>query len=134
MTTWTRIIAVAGSTAALGLALSGIASADETPTGPAPMTISADQVKKRCEERVPKIEARIKAATDRINGDANTRGSTKWLEAQAKAARDAGKEAKAKLFDARKDLRGDRVTKLSDAQKRVDAFQAEHCAYPGGTK
>jgi hypothetical protein len=134
MTTWTRIIAVAGSTAALGLALSGIASADETPTGPAPMTISADQVKKRCEERVPKIEARIKTATDRINGDANTRGSTKWLEAQAKAARDAGKEAKAKLFDARKDLRSEKLTKLSDTQKRIDKFQSEHCNYPGGTK
>jgi hypothetical protein len=134
MTTWTRIIAVAGSTAALGLALSGVASADETPTGPAPMTISADQVKKRCEERVPKIEARIKTMTDRINGDANTRGSTKWLEAQAKAARDAGKEARAKLFDARKDLRGEKLTKLSDTQKRIDAFQSEHCNYPGGTK
>ncbi|WNV82712.1 hypothetical protein [Umezawaea sp. Da 62-37] len=134
MTSWTRIFAVAGSTAMLGLALTGVASADETPTGPAPMTVSADQVKKRCEERVPKIEARIKAATDRIGGDENTRGSTKWLEAQAKAAREAGKDAKAKLFDARKDLRGEKLTKLGEAQKRIDTFQSEHCGYPGGTK
>jgi hypothetical protein len=134
MTNWIRIISVAGSTAMLGLALTGVASAQTDPTGPAPITISPEQVKKRCEERIPKIEARIAKATERINGGPEVRGSTKWLEAQSQKAKDAGNTARAKVLDARKELRAEQLTKLGNHQKRVDEFQAQHCNYPGGTK
>ncbi|WP_158843601.1 hypothetical protein [Saccharothrix deserti] len=128
MNMWIRRIAVVG-TAALGLTTTGVAAAQDTSY--APITISPEQVKQLCEERAPKIEDRIQRLTTRINGGPDVAGSTAWLQAQAQKARDAGNTARAERLERRVARRGEQLTKLGDAQRRVDTFQTNHC---GGNK
>ena len=127
MTTWIRRIAVtvAGATVAVGLATTGVASAQDKTY--APVTLSPEQVKKICEQRLPRIEARVTRLTTRINGGPDVHGSTAWLKAEAQKARDAGDTARAERLDKRVERRGDQVSRLGKAQERVDKFQAEHC-------
>lgn len=133
MTKWTSRIAVVGITTVLGLGLTGIANAQPS-SGPAPITISPEKVRKLCEERTPRIEARIAKATERINGGAEVKGSILWLKAQAQEARDAGKDDRAKLLEDRTTVRADRLVLLDNAKKRVEKFKSEHCDYTGATK
>jgi hypothetical protein len=96
-------------------------------TAPAPITISSDQVKQICEQRVPRLEERIAALTKRIQAGPDVAGSVQWLQAQAKRARDAGhQDVATKLTDRANRRQGD-LTKLGDATKRLDAFKAAHC-------
>ena len=123
MNTWIRLAVVA--TAAFGLTSTGVAAAQDTTY--APITISPEKVKKLCEERVPKAEDRIKRLTERINGGPEVRGSTAWLRAQAREARDKGKTDRVERLERRLERRDGQLAKLGDAQRRVDEFQAEHC-------
>ncbi|MFJ6672823.1 hypothetical protein ACIQMJ_17070 [Actinosynnema sp. NPDC091369] len=122
MNSWTRLAVVA--TAALGLTSTGVAAAAQDY---APITIGPEKVKQLCEQRAPKVEERITRLTTRINGGADLHGSTAWLRAQAQKARDAGNTARAERLDRRLERRDGQVTKLADAQRRVDEFQAAHC-------
>lgn len=124
MNMWIRRIAVVG-TVVLGFTGTGVAAAQETSY--APITISPEQVKKLCEERAPKVEGRIERLTTRINGGPEVPGSTAWLQAQAQKARDAGNTKRAERLEHRLERRGEQVTRLGDAQRRVDKFQADHC-------
>lgn len=117
-------MAVVG-TVALGFTSTGVAAAQDTSY--APITISPEQVKQLCEQRAPKVEDRIQRLTTRINGGPEAAGSTAWLQAQARKARDAGNTARAERLDRRAARRGDQLTKLGDAQRRVDTFQTNHC-------
>ncbi|MEJ2853901.1 MULTISPECIES: hypothetical protein [unclassified Saccharothrix] len=125
MNTWIRRIAVAAAVAGVGLATTGVASAQDKTY--APVTLSPEQVKKICEQRLPRIEDRVTRLTTRINGGADVIGSTAWLKAQAQKARDAGDTARAERLDKRAERRGDQVAHLGKVQERVDKFQAEHC-------
>ncbi|MEU4744054.1 hypothetical protein AB0G02_26800 [Actinosynnema sp. NPDC023658] len=124
MKTWTRLVVVA-ATAAIGFTPVGVAVAQDSTY--APITISPERVKKLCEERAPKIEERITRLNTRINGGPEVPGSTAWLQAQAQKARDAGNTKRVERLEQRLERRGEKVTKLGDAQRRVDKFQAEHC-------
>jgi hypothetical protein len=96
-------------------------------TAPAPITIPSDQVKRICEQRVPRLEERITALTKRIQAGPDVAGSVQWLQAQAKRAQDAGhQDVASKLTDRANRRQGD-VTKLDDAGKKLDAFKAAHC-------
>ncbi|WP_329787105.1 hypothetical protein V1227_19830 [Lentzea sp. DG1S-22] len=99
----------------------GTASAQE------PITISPEKVQKICSERVPRIESRVKALTDRINGGPETLGSKKWIEQKAADARKAGNTARADVLDARLELRDAQLVKLGKAAERVAGFKSEHC-------
>ncbi|QQQ78597.1 hypothetical protein IOD16_09155 [Saccharothrix sp. 6-C] len=123
MKTGIRLAVVA--TAAFGLCSSGVAVAQDTSY--APMTISPDQVKQLCEKRAPRIEERVTRLTTRINAGPEVPGSTAWLRAQAQQARDAGRTARAERLEQRLQRREGQLTKLGDAQRRVDKFQADHC-------
>jgi hypothetical protein len=102
----------------------GTASARE------PITISPEKVRKICEQRVPRVEAKVEALTDKINGTPETPGSTKWLEQRAADARKAGNTARADVLDARVKLRAAQLVQLGKAAERVTKFKSEHC----GTK
>lgn len=125
MNTWIRRIAVAAAVAGVGLATTGVASAQDKTY--APVTLSPEQVKKICEQRLPRVEDRVTRLTTRINGGADVIGSTAWLKAQAQKARDAGDTARAERLDKRVERRGDQLSHLGKVQERVDKFQAEHC-------
>ena len=99
----------------------GTASAQE------PITISPEKVRQICSQRVPRVEARVKALTERINGSPETLGSKKWIEQKAADARAAGNTARADVLDARLKLRDAQLVKLGKAAERVAKFKSEHC-------
>lgn len=102
----------------------GTAHADE----PAPITISPDQVRKICEERLPRVEDRVGKLTARINGGPEVWGSTANLRKRAAEASDPGR---AQRLEERAARRAGHLDKLSRVQERIDTFQAKHCSYQG---
>ncbi|KJK50874.1 hypothetical protein UK23_08965 [Lentzea aerocolonigenes] len=112
---------IGGLVAGMLLLGAGTASAQE------PITISPEKVEKICSQRVPRVEARVKALTDKINGSPETLGSKKWIEQKAADARKAGNTARADVLDARLKLRDAQLVKLGKAAERVGKFKAEHC-------
>lgn len=92
-----------------------------------PVTISQEKVREICSERLPRVENRVRALTDRINGDAGTLGSKKWLEQKAATARKAGNTARADVLDAQLKLRDSQLGKLTNASERLAEFRSEHC-------
>lgn len=99
----------------------GTASAQE------PITISPEKVQKICSQRVPRVEAKVKALTDKINGSAETLGSKKWIEQKAADARKNGNTARADVLDARLKLRDAQLVKLAKSGERIAEFKSEHC-------
>jgi hypothetical protein len=112
----------AATVAATGLLLTGggTALADES-------TSATPSEGVLCTKRIPAVLARIDRVTARINGDAETRGSTAWLEAKVKKARDAGFDATADLLDARVEARPERLDQLAELRSDVEDAQAEDC-------
>ncbi len=120
-----RWMAASAATAGLLLAGSGTAFADENPTidhGTGDHGAGAV-----CAHRLPAVLARIDRVTERINGDADTRGSTVWLQAKAERARDAGFAALADLLDERVQARPDRLDELAELRSDVQYVQAQDC-------
>ncbi|MFD4670113.1 hypothetical protein ACFWNN_10290 [Lentzea sp. NPDC058450] len=116
-----NISRIGGLVAGLLLLGAGTASAQE------PITISPEKVQKICSERVPRVEAKVKALTDKINGTAETLGSKKWIEQKSADARKNGNTARADVLDARLKLRDAQLVKIAKAGERVAKFKTEHC-------
>lgn len=129
----TRKFAAAGCLAAcVALAAPAVASADPAPApGPITVTLSADQAQFLCTKRLPKVQARTKKLVTRINGDANTRGSTKWLQARAQKEKDAGRTTTAQLLTERASKRAGQVDKLNQINQWATDFATKYC---GGSK
>ncbi|TDQ05481.1 hypothetical protein [Labedaea rhizosphaerae] len=129
----TRKFAAAGCLAAcLAVAAPAIASADPAPTpGPITVTLSADQAQFLCTKRLPKVQERTKKLVARINGDENTRGSTKWLQARAQKEKAAGRTTTAQLLTERASRRAGQVDKLNQINQWATDFSAKYC---GGSK
>jgi hypothetical protein len=133
-----RTSRIAVGSAVIGTVLFGgtaVASAqgDPSSTAPAPpsgsvtITLSQEQVGFLCDKRLPRIEKRTKKLVDRINGDANTRGSAAWLRARAKHERDAGRDAAAQLLEERADRRAGHVDELNKINKWATDFSGKYC-------
>lgn len=135
-TQWVRRLAVTGCAAGIGLAVAGAGSAsaqgDPTTTGPAPITISSQQVAQLCEQRVPKLKAEVTKLVDRIDGGPTEVGSTQWLHAQAQQAQADGHTARADLLNGRASRRSGLLTVLRDVRTKLDHFTSEHCGYLNG--
>jgi hypothetical protein len=125
----TRKFAAAGCLAAcVALAAPAVASADTAPApGPITVTLSADQAQFLCTKRLPKVQARTKKLVDRINGDASTRGSTKWLQARAQKEKDAGRTTTANLLTERASKRSGQVDKLNQINQWATDFSTKYC-------
>lgn len=119
---WTAGLAAGAAMVGVLLAGSGTALADDGTPPPAP---TADAV---CEKRIPTVLARIEKLTTRINGDAEIRGSTAWLQTKAEQARAAGRTARADLLEARAAARPQRLEHLATLKANVEDVQAENCA------
>jgi len=118
-TRWMGGLATSAATVGLLLAGSGTALAD-------PGTPNSGSVV--CTQRIPAVLARIDKVTARINGDADTRGSTAWLEAKADQAREAGFTALADLLDTRAKTRPARLDELTGLRSDVQNVQNTDCA------
>lgn len=108
----------------------GTASADEST--PAPVTLSSEQVKKICEQRIPRAEERVSRLADRINGGPEVVGSSQNLKKRAEEARTAGRTEHAQRLDTRAGWREGHLDKLDKAKERLAKFKTEHCGYLGG--
>lgn len=114
-----RIAAAAGLATALLLAAVPAMAADTRP----------EHVEERLDRacaRVPDLTTRLENALERINGDAETRGSIAWLEAKAAEAGENGREQLADLIEIRIEIRTERIDVL---ELRLDflAVAAEAC-------
>lgn len=135
-TQWVRRLAVTGCAAGIGLAVAGAGSAaaqgDPTTTGPAPITISSQQVAQLCQQRVPKLTTEVTTLIDRIEGGPTEVGSTQWLHAQAQRAQADGHPARADVLNGRASRRSGLLTVLRDVRTKLDHFTSEHCGYLDG--
>jgi hypothetical protein len=101
------------------------------PSGSVTITLSPDQVSFLCNQRLPKVESRTTKLIDRINGDANTKGSVAWLKERAKKESDAGRTASAQLLTERADRRAGRIDQLNKVKGWASDFRSKYC---GGAK
>ncbi len=119
-------------TGALAFVVAAPASVASATPAPDPITISSDQVRVLCEERVPRLLDWAGRLTERIEGDAGTLGSVAWLQARAEQAAANGRTARAEMLNERAERRASRVDELADLTRRMHAFQDAHCAYLDG--
>ncbi|CRK60352.1 hypothetical protein [Alloactinosynnema sp. L-07] len=117
----------AAAAIAVGMSLTGAGVAAAQPSEPVTITLSPEQVQHLCEKRLPKSEQRVTKLLERINADANTRGSVAWLKARAEKERAAGREATANLLEEKAERRAGRVDQLTKIKGWVTDFQAKHC-------
>lgn len=116
------------ATACLLLAGGGTAAAGTgSEPAPDPITLSPEQSRWVCEERVPALLRRIDRIEARIAGDAGTPGSTAWLRERIDDARADGRDVLADRLQRRLDRRPETEQRLADAQRRVEAFRDEQC-------
>ena len=115
-------------TAGLLVAGGGTAAASTAPEPPPdPITLSPEQSRWVCEERVPALLGRIDRIEARLDGDADTAGSTAWLQERLDEARANGRDVLAERLERRLDRRPETEQKLADAQRRVEEFRDEQC-------
>lgn len=140
-TTWTRRLALAGGGVAAGLlAITPLASAQSSPppSSPpppavAPITLSPGESQQVCGDWVPKLQKRTQNLTERINGGAEAAGSVANLKARSADQKAKGHTAAADRLQKRADQRQARISQLTDAKQKLDAFVSAHCK-PAGTK
>lgn len=131
---WISGLVATVATVGVLLAGSGAAVADTSspPVPPDPPSTSSSappspKGQAVCAKRIPALLSRIDRLTTRINGDANTRGSTAWLTARATKARAAGNTARADLLDARASTRSARLERLAQLKTLVQGVQSKDC-------
>jgi hypothetical protein len=133
MSTTRRWMVALGVTTALLGAGAGTALADTgaPPSGtaqPGPITLTPEESAFVCDTRIPNALKRIEKLTSTAGASATTRGSTAWLQAKEDTAKTAGRTDLAAAVQKRIDARPAKLAKLADAQKRLEAFQSEHCS------
>ncbi|MCO1660139.1 hypothetical protein [Pseudonocardia humida] len=120
-------IAVAVATAGMLVAGGGAAAADDPEPGPPPITLTAEQTARVCDEAIPRLLERIAGARERAAADVGTPGSTAWLEQRVRQARDAGRTAQADRLQQRLDRRPQLAERLAGAERRITAFRDDRC-------
>lgn len=130
ITRWTSGLLATTATAGLLLAAPGAAWADdpspEPEPGPITITLTPEESARVCDVRIPRILDRITRTTERINGDATTAGSVKFLEERAEQAREQGRDD-AERLEKRAENRSGRIAQLAEVRTKVEAFDAKHC-------
>jgi len=110
------IVATAGAT----LVVPNVASAaptTTTPTPAAPKELPA-RYQRAC-LRIPNLQTRTTNFITRLNGDAATRGSLLWLQAQIDAAKAKGRTQLATVLENRLKVRRQTLVVLTQRQDRL---------------
>ncbi|WP_210717259.1 hypothetical protein [Amycolatopsis acididurans] len=92
-----------------------------------PITLSPQESQQLCADVLPKMIDHKNKLTQRINGDANTKGSVAWLKARAQAQRAKGHTQLADKLDQRADRLHGRLDDLAKADQRLNDFKNAHC-------
>jgi hypothetical protein len=94
----------------------------------APATADADlgpRLTRAC-LRIPNLEIRTAQLLERIQADAETRGSLLWLDVQIERARTSGRDQLVTVLENRRAVREATVDVLLDRQERLPAL-ADRC-------
>lgn len=119
-------------TAGAGLVVPAVASAASTTTAP-PSGTSARELPARLQRaclRIPNLETRTSKFIARLNGDASTRGSLLWLQAQIDDATAKGRTQLAAVLQNRLKVRTQTLKVLTNRQQRLTKL-AELCRNHG---
>ncbi|MER7245037.1 hypothetical protein [Kribbella sp. NPDC000426] len=107
-----------------------MAAADPTPapsTSYKQVTLSPEDSQKLCADRLPKMVARRDKLAERIGGGADVKGSVAWLKARAAEQKQKGHTKVADRLEKRAERRSGRLTELSAAKTKLEAFKAKYC-------
>ena len=108
-------------TAGAGLVVPAAASAASTTTAP-PSSTPARELPARLQRaclRIPNLQIRTNNMITRLNGDASTRGSLLWLQAQIDDATAKGRTQLATVLQNRLEVRTQTLTVLTNRQERL---------------
>jgi hypothetical protein len=133
-----RTIAGAGVFALAAVALPAAASATTPPepTATAPTDPGAAARSARLEAacaRVPNVQTRVDAAISLLQGDADTRGSLAWLNAQLGRAQSHDRTEVATVLQNRIDVRTARLALLQERATALDGIAAICAAHGFGS-
>jgi hypothetical protein len=117
-------------TAGAGLAVPSAAFAASTPTDPGTATRELPARLERACLRIPNLQTRTDNLITRLNGDAGTRGSLLWLQAQIDDATSKGRTQLATVLTNRLKVRTQSLEVLANRQERL-AKLAELCRTHG---
>jgi hypothetical protein len=118
---WTHRIAAAGGATVMALTLLGGVASAQTPTSPPAPTFD---VKRVCEQRIPKLENRANRMLTRITGGAETPGSVANLRARAERAQS---DAQRDWLNGKAQHRDDRAALIRKSLERLTAYKQKHC-------
>ena len=119
-------------TAGAGLVVPATASAASTTTAP-PSSTPARELPARLQRsclRIPNLQIRTTNMITRLNGDASTRGSLLWLQAQIDDATAKGRTQLATVLQNRLAVRTQTLTVLTNRQERLTKL-VEFCRNHG---
>ena len=106
-------------TAGAGLAMPSAAFAASTPTDPAATTRELPARLERACLRIPNLQTRTGNLITRLNGDATTRGSLLWLQAQIADATAKNRTQLATVLTNRLKVRTQSLEVLTNRQERL---------------
>jgi len=117
------IVATAGATFVVpSVASAATTSTPSTPSTPATSTDTPKELPARYQRaclRIPNLQIRINNFIDRLNGDASTRGSLLWLQAQIDNAKSKGRSQLATVLEHRLKVRQQTLVVLNKRQERL---------------
>jgi hypothetical protein len=117
------IVATAGATFVVpSVASAATTTTPSTPSTPATSTDTPKELPARYQRaclRIPNLQIRINNFIDRLNGDASTRGSLLWLQAQIDNAKSKGRTQLATVLENRLKVRQQTLVVLNQRQERL---------------
>jgi hypothetical protein len=119
--TWTHRIAAVGGATVMALALATSSASAQTPTQP------SFDVKKVCDQRIPKLETKANKLLTRVTGGADVAGSAASLRARAERAKTAGNDAQADWLNNRAAHRDSRAALVRDTLGKLEAYKQKYC-------
>jgi hypothetical protein len=118
------------ATAGAALIVPSVASAATTPTTPDPSASTLPVRLQRACLRIPNLETRTGNFITRLNGDAATRGSLIWLQAQIDDATAKGRTQLVTVLENRLAVRTQTLKVLTQRQTRLEKL-ADLCRTHG---
>jgi len=114
------IVATAGATFVVpSVASAATTTTPSTPAAPADTPKELPARYQRACLRIPNLQIRITNFIDRLNGDASTRGSLLWLQAQIDNAKSKGRTQLATVLENRLKVRQQTLVVLDQRQERL---------------
>ena len=114
------IVATAGATFVVpSVASAATTTTPSTPAAPADTPKELPARYQRACLRIPNLQIRITNFIDRLNGDASTRGSLLWLQAQIDNAKSKGRTQLATVLENRLKVRQQTLVVLNKRQERL---------------